>query len=109
MACISGTVVLRLLLGDAAEFGDTRLTVLPSDVLPSYLILGILAGLLGVAFNISLVAGLRLSDRAALATGREGRALAPPPGCLPGFFPIWWVAGKVWPRMQSTVHFPGRF
>jgi CIC family chloride channel protein len=65
VACITGTVVLRLMLGTATEFGSPRLTVLPAEVLPSYLLLGLLAGLLGVAFNVSLTSGIRIADAAA--------------------------------------------
>jgi len=63
MACISGTVVLRFMLGNATEFGSLRLTVLPADVLPSYLLLGLLAGLLGVAFNLTLIRGIGIAER----------------------------------------------
>ena len=56
VACISGTVVLRSCLGDATVF---HVTVdprgLPTVVLPEYLLLGVAAGLFGVAFNVSLV------------------------------------------------------
>jgi CIC family chloride channel protein len=88
MACITGTVVLRLMLGDATEFGSPRLTVLPSDVLPSYLVLGVLAGLLGVAFNLSLIGGLRLSDRAAAwPRGAKGALVGAGAGLLAWFLP----------------------
>ncbi len=65
VACITGTVVLRLMLGNVTEFGSLRLTVLPADVLPGYLLLGLLAGLLGVAFNLALIRGMKMADRAA--------------------------------------------
>lgn len=65
IACISGTVVLRLMLGNATEFRSIHTMALPADVLPSYLLLGLLAGLLGAAFNVSLVFGMRMADHAA--------------------------------------------
>jgi CIC family chloride channel protein len=48
MACISGTVVLRVMLGNTPDFGVPHLDFLPSHVLPEYLLLGALAGFLGV-------------------------------------------------------------
>jgi CIC family chloride channel protein len=53
------------MLGNSTEFGSLRTTTLPADVLPSYLLLGLLAGFLGVAFNASLISGMRIADRAA--------------------------------------------
>jgi CIC family chloride channel protein len=88
MACISGTVVLRLMLGNATEFGSPRLTLLAADVLPSYLLLGLLAGLLGVAFNVSLVAGMRVSDRAAKwPLGAKGAMIGAAAGLLAWYSP----------------------
>jgi CIC family chloride channel protein len=62
MACITGSVVLRWMLGSQAEFESARLSLLPSAVLPGYLLLGALAGLLGVAFNVCIVWTLNLVD-----------------------------------------------
>jgi len=87
-ACISGTVVLRLMLGNATEFGSPRLTVLPAEVLPSYLLLGLLAGLLGVAFNLSLIRGMRLADRAAhWPRGAKGALVGAAAGLLAWYLP----------------------
>jgi CIC family chloride channel protein len=60
IACISGTLVLRAMLGNATDFhvlvaGGT----VPATVLPEYLLLGVVAGLLGVGFNVCLLASLR--------------------------------------------------
>lgn len=63
VACLSGTVILRLMLGNATDFDVPSVPSIPADVLPEYLLLGIFAGLLGVAFNISLVATLNAFDR----------------------------------------------
>jgi len=88
VACISGTVVLRLVLGDAAEFGNARLTVLSSDVLPGYLLLGVLAGFVGVAFNLALVAGVQLSDSATRwPRGAKGAFVGAVAGLLAWFLP----------------------
>jgi CIC family chloride channel protein len=64
MSCISGTVVLRFILGNSQELGGPHISELPADVLPGYLVLGVLAGFTGVAFNVSLVRALELFDRA---------------------------------------------
>jgi CIC family chloride channel protein len=88
MACITGTAVLRFMLGNATEFGSPRLTTLPANVLPSYLLLGVLAGLLGVIFNTSLIAGMRLSDRAAAwPRGTKGALVGAVAGLLAWFMP----------------------
>jgi CIC family chloride channel protein len=64
VACITGTLVLRAVLGNRPDFGVAHLPYLPADVLPEYLLLGVAAGLLGVAFNVSLLASLRIFDHA---------------------------------------------
>jgi chloride channel protein, CIC family len=88
MACITGTVVLRLMLGNITDFGSPRLTALPADVLPSYLLLGLLAGLFGVVFNISLVGILHVSDRAAnWPRGTKGAFVGAIAGMLAWFGP----------------------
>lgn len=63
VACLSGTVILRLMLGNATDFTVAPVGNIPADVLPEYLLLGLFAGFLGVAFNISLVATLKAFDR----------------------------------------------
>jgi CIC family chloride channel protein len=88
LACISGTVVLRFMLGNVTDFGAPRLAVLPADVLPSYLLLGLLAGLLGVAFNVSLIAGMRVSERAAKwPRGTKGALVGAAAGLLAWYSP----------------------
>jgi CIC family chloride channel protein len=88
LACITGPVVLRLMLGGATEFESSKLTALPTDVLPSYLLLGLFAGLLGVAFNTSLVATMRLSDRAKnWPRGTKGALVGAAAGLLAWFAP----------------------
>jgi chloride channel protein, CIC family len=63
VACITGTVVLRAILGNTFDFGTPRMVQLPSEVLPEYLVLGVLAGGIGVLFNGTLLLALRLFDR----------------------------------------------
>jgi CIC family chloride channel protein len=88
MACISGTVVLRVMLGNTPDFGVPHLDFLPSHVLPEYLLLGALAGFLGVAFNVSLVGTMRLFDRAAAwPKGAKGALVGATVGLLMWFAP----------------------
>jgi CIC family chloride channel protein len=88
VACISGTVVLRFFLGNATEFGTPRLAVLSPEVLPSYLVLGLLAGLVGVAFNVSLIRGLQIFGRAARwPHGTKGALVGAAIGLLAWFVP----------------------
>jgi chloride channel protein, CIC family len=88
LACICGAVVLRWMMGDATEFGGPRLTVLPPDLLPGYLLLGLLAGLMGVAFNISLMGAMGLSDRAVhWPRGAKGAMVGAAAGILAWFAP----------------------
>lgn len=63
IACITGALVLRWMLGSHAQFLSLHLAG-PADItLPNFLLLGILAGLFGVGFNVSLIAVIRASDR----------------------------------------------
>jgi CIC family chloride channel protein len=62
-ACIAGTLVLRAIIGNTPDFGVATLSTVPVDVLPDYLVLGVLAGLFGVAFNMTLLGTLNLFDR----------------------------------------------
>jgi CIC family chloride channel protein len=107
MACITGTVVLRLMLGNVTDFGSPRLTVLPAEVLPSYLILGLLAGLLGVAFNVSLMAMLRLFDGAAhWPRGTKGALVGAAAGLLAWFFPYLVGGGETVAQSAILQIFP---
>jgi CIC family chloride channel protein len=88
IACIAGTVVSRLLLGNTPDFGAPRLPDLHADVLPGYLLLGLLAGLLGVAFNLSLMACIHASDRATrFPRGAKGALIGGAAGLLGWFAP----------------------
>jgi CIC family chloride channel protein len=88
VACMTGTVVLRSMLGNAPDFGVAPFPPFAADVLPEYLFLGIAAGLLGVLFNVSLLATLRLSDRARRwPAGSKGLIVGAAAGLLAWFSP----------------------
>ncbi|HTW95272.1 MAG TPA: H(+)/Cl(-) exchange transporter ClcA, partial [Tepidisphaeraceae bacterium] len=88
VACITGTVVLRAMMGDINEFAAARLTLLSPIVLPDYLVLGALAGLLGVAFNTCLTRTLSLSDHIAhWPRGAKGAIVGAGTGLLAWFAP----------------------
>jgi CIC family chloride channel protein len=63
IASVSADVVARLLLGQQPVFRVAGSAVPPLVDLPLFLVLGVVAGLLGVLFNRSLLASLRLFDR----------------------------------------------
>jgi CIC family chloride channel protein len=76
------------MLGDLPDFGTPRLGELPSAVLPEYVLLGAMAGLLGVAFNISLIAILRVADRAGRwPKGMKGALVGAAAGLIAWFTP----------------------
>ncbi len=88
VACISGTLVLRAILGNAQDFGVTKMSLVPAEVLPEYLLLGVAAGLLGVAFNVSLVGSLGLFDRARTwPMGSRGAIVGAAAGLIAWFAP----------------------
>jgi CIC family chloride channel protein len=65
IASVTADVVARLLMGQTPIFHVVNSPVPPLSSLPLFLVLGLLAGLLGVVFNRTLLASLRLFDRAA--------------------------------------------
>jgi CIC family chloride channel protein len=88
VACISGTVVLRAIMGNRPDFGVAPIRFVPADVLPEYLLLGVSAGLLGVAFNVSLVGSLKLFDRARCwPRGTKGALVGAAAGLIAWFDP----------------------
>jgi CIC family chloride channel protein len=89
VACIAGTVVARACLGNDPDF---HVVVDPhgvhATVLPAYLLLGGLAGLFGVAFNVSLLATLDLAARLRrLPRGARGAAVGAAAGLIAWFAP----------------------
>jgi CIC family chloride channel protein len=80
--------VLRAVIGNRPDFGVAPQPYLPADVLPEYLLLGMVAGLLGVMFNVSLLASLRLFDRARLwPPGTKGAVVGAAAGLIAWFAP----------------------
>jgi CIC family chloride channel protein len=65
VASVTADVVVRLLSGQSPVFHVVNPPVPPLDTLPLFLILGAVAGLLGVVFNRTLLASLRLFERTA--------------------------------------------
>ena len=106
VACIAGTIVLRAMIGNTPEFGTPRLGALPAGVLPEYLILGLLAGLLGVAFNISLMASMRLFDHAnRWPRETKGAVVGGAAGLLAWFVPGAVGGGETLAQVAITGHF----
>lgn len=64
VACVIADVVARLLSGQLPAFHVASHPLAPLESLPVFLILGLLAGVLGVAFNRALLGTLRLFSRA---------------------------------------------
>jgi CIC family chloride channel protein len=109
MACICGTVALRWLIGDATDFGTPRLALLPAKMLPDYLVLGLLAGLLGVAFNMCLMASLKTFDLAARwPRGAKGALVGAAAGLLAWFAPGVVGGGEVIARHAIAYNIPLR-
>src|SRR5436305_4166703 len=65
VASVTADVVARLLMGQSPIFHVVNSPVPPLSSLPLFLVLGLLAGLLGVIFNRALLVSLRLFDRTA--------------------------------------------
>ena len=90
VACIAGTVVSRACLGNEVDF---HVVVDPAGfhatVLPSYLLLGAVAGLFGVAFNLTLVATLDVANRRPWPRGAKGAVVGAAAGLIA------WVAPAV--------------
>ena len=88
VACITGAVVLRAMMSNLNEFATGQMANLSPAVLPSYLILGAIAGLLGVAFNITLLTTLSLSQRLKrLSPAAKGAMVGAAAGLLAWFAP----------------------
>jgi chloride channel protein, CIC family len=80
VASVTADVVERLLMGQSPVFHVASPPVPPISSLPLFLLLGVLAGLLGIAFNRTLLGSLRLFERAArwplgLSAGLVGAAV----------------------------------
>jgi CIC family chloride channel protein len=105
VACITGTLMLRLMLGNTPDFGSPTLGPLSANLLPEYLVLGALAGLVGVAFNISLLGALRIFDRAAhWPRGAKGAIVGAAVGLLAWFSPAAVGGGDNLAQVAITQH-----
>ncbi len=91
IAAVCATIVTESLAGQAPSFSVRMHTALPLTVLPLVAILGVLGGLVGVAFNKSLANGLRLADR---VTARWRWLLPGLAGAAAGLA-AWWVPDAV--------------
>lgn len=65
IASVTSDVVVRLMINQSPVFHVANPPVPPLDTLPLFLILGLVAGLLGIAFNRTLLGTLRLFERTA--------------------------------------------
>jgi CIC family chloride channel protein len=65
VASVTADVVVRLLSGQSPVFHVPSPPVPPVSSLPLFVLLGLFAGILGVAFNRALLASLRLFERTA--------------------------------------------
>ncbi|MBV8201461.1 MAG: chloride channel protein [Acidobacteria bacterium] len=65
VASVTADVVERLLMGQSPVFHAPNPAVPPLSSLPLFLVLGLFAGVLGVAFNRALLLSLRLFERTA--------------------------------------------
>ncbi len=83
VACIAGTVVSRACLGNETDF---HVVVDPAGVhaavLPSYLLLGAVAGVFGVAFNVALVATLDVANHRRVPRGAKGAVVGAAAGLI---------------------------
>lgn len=88
VACVIADIVARLLSGQLPAFHVDSLPLAPLDSLPVFLVLGLLAGVLGVAFNRALRGSLRLFARAGhWPRGLVGAIVGAGVGGVGWFFP----------------------
>jgi CIC family chloride channel protein len=102
VASVTADVVVRLLMGQSPVFHVQSPPTPPLADLPLFLLLGVFAGLLGVAFNRSLLASLNLFQRTArwprgLPAALVGIAMGAAGWFLPG------AVGGGGPLVQATL------
>jgi CIC family chloride channel protein len=109
IACIAGTLVLRAFLDNIPDFGVARLPSVPSDVLPEYLLLGLIAGFGGVLFNLSLVRSLQLFEGAKTwPMGTKGAIVGAAAGLIAWFSPASVGGGENLAQLAIAGHLAGR-
>ena len=88
-ACIAGTLVSRGILGNQTDFHVVVAGgAMPATVLPEYLLLGVIAGLFGVAFNVALLRSVNGFARLhRWPAGTKGAAVGAVVGLLAWFAP----------------------
>ncbi|HEX4123169.1 MAG TPA: chloride channel protein, partial [Tepidisphaeraceae bacterium] len=92
---------------NVSDFASPHLQVLRATVLPGYLLLGLVAGVFGVAFNVSLLGALRLSDRLdRWPRGAKGAVVGAAAGGLAWFIPHVVGGGEVLARSAIEHPFP---
>lgn len=106
VACITGALVLRGLLGGAPDFNVAPIAPMRPMILPMFLLLGMAAGLLGAAFNVTLIASLRLFDHAARwPRGAKGALVGAAAGLVAWFAPVAVGGGESLAQSAITGHF----
>jgi CIC family chloride channel protein len=101
-ACIAGTVVLRLIVGDQPDFVVAPIGVPPGAMLPAFFVLGAVAGVVGVVFNKVLLWSLDVFDLARhWPRGMKGLLMGAAAGLLAWFSPA--VAGGGEPLTQQVI------
>ncbi len=88
VACVAAIVVLRAWLGSAPDFDVPDYSFQSAGALVAFAVVGVLAALAGVLFDRSLLATLRLADRArGWPRGTKGALVGAAIGLTAWFFP----------------------
>jgi CIC family chloride channel protein len=103
IACITGTLVLRSMMGNATDFAVRQLGTVPANVLVEYLLLGLACGFVGAGFNVGLLESLELFDRAGhWRRGLKGAAVGTAAGLLAYFMPDVVGGGESLAQLATT-------
>ena len=106
IACITGTVVLRAVLGNTTDFLVKPLAMVSTRALPEYILLGLAAGLVGVAFNTALLGSLSLFDRARhWPRGAKGAVVGVAVGLLAWCLPLTVGGGEALSQIMISQSF----
>lgn len=103
VSSVTADVVVRLLTGQSPVFHVASPPVPPLACLPLFLLLGGVSGILGVVFNRTLLASLRLFERASRwPLGLTGALVGVAVGCVGWFAPE--ALGGGGPMVQATLN-----